>query len=502
MEQLVSDDLRAWCASKRLTGIGICSAPREMKILFDYTCLRGGASNLYLSFVSWAAKQDFVIKKVDEWIEVTPLWSEYYSLTIGQKQKLEAAIKSGLASAAQAVADYELISHDARRYREILDYFIAGRTDETVLRSMFVDRVDAYTGEGYSLITMARRWPTIITDFIRMKEDWTDIDEIRRQLDVSQAEATVLKTKNELYKEWKKLFFPTVKERYARILAQLEARKKSVDEYRSWLKPYIARYKMIREKTEEKPTAFITDPLMTPGFGGQTQGYTEIRIWLWKPLVPEEVRKPSAVMTKKARGFVVDPYDDLVKEWKKKIEDKYGIEITDDEVNQILNNAVKSGDMKKDRLYYMFFDIRYLVNFYRSPPPEGIETDNPMINIETWFMSQNILLIHLLELYAREKVFEKYINEMIGAKEIEEERLKSIEKEFEEKKPEKTKRFEKAKQIAKMLRSGLERFFYFWVRKGPYETVFYERVTKMFARGCAGDFGAITNFFRSNMGVK
>ncbi|RLJ08434.1 MAG: hypothetical protein DRP12_00570 [Candidatus Aenigmatarchaeota archaeon] len=501
MERLVVDEFRDWAAKRRITGIAICGAPFEMEVLFDYTCLRGCASNLYLSFVAWASKEDFRIRKVDEWVEVTPLWPEFYAITMGQKEKLQTAIKTGLTSAAQAVADYELLSHDARRYREILDYFLAGKTDETVLRSLFVDRVDAYTGEGYSLITMARRWPTIITDFIRMKEEWTDIDTIRRELDVSQAEATVLKTKNELYKEWKKLFFPTVKERYARIMALLEARKKSIEEYKNWLKPYIARFKMIREKTEEKPTAFLGDPLMTPGFAGQTQGYSEIRIWVWKPITPAEIRKPSLV--KGQKGFVVYPYDDLVKEWKKKIEERYGVEITDEEVENILKKAVENGDIVPERPYYELFDISFKINFYKSPPPEGIETDNPMIYIKTWFMSVNVLLMHLIELYAREKVFEKYVNELIGAKEIEEEVMKKVEEEFEEKKEKKKRiRLEKMRGRVERLRGLLKRFVHFWIRPGPYETVFYERISKGFARGCGADYGMITGFFREKMGIK
>ena len=217
---------------------------------------------------------------------------------MAQKQKLMETIKAGLMSAAQAVADYELLAHDARRYREIIDYFKAGKKDEHVLRSLFVDRVDAYTGEGYSLITMARRWPTIISDFLRMRDEWTDVNEIRRNLDVPLAEAAVLKTKNELYKEWKRLFLPALKERYARIQALAEARKKSIEEYKKWLKPYIARFKMIKEKLESAPAAFINDPYMNPGFG-QSQAVAGVKIWCWKPFIPPELRKPAMGPLKK-----------------------------------------------------------------------------------------------------------------------------------------------------------------------------------------------------------
>src|SRR4030067_353949 len=141
-------------------------------------------------------KMRYNIKKVDEWVEINPNYTELYNQMLGQKQRIEGAIKSSLASVAQAVADYELLKHDARRYGEILDYFKKGQRDQHVMRSLFVDRVDAFTGEGYSLVTMAKRWPTIITDFIRMKDEWEDVSAITTEMDVSQAGATVRQTKH------------------------------------------------------------------------------------------------------------------------------------------------------------------------------------------------------------------------------------------------------------------------------------------------------------------
>ncbi|UCD07199.1 MAG: hypothetical protein JSW41_05235, partial [Candidatus Aenigmatarchaeota archaeon] len=272
--QKIAEDNR----DKPFTGEVVFGAPGEMEIILDFTGLRGSGSNIYHAFIYQAPKWRCTVKKVDESLYVSPVWAEYYNLTIAQKQKLEGAIKTGLASATQAVADYELLKHDSRRYREVIDYFVkADKTsDEHVLRSLFVDRVDAYTGEGFSMVTMARRWPTIITDFIRMKTEWTDpkvidekkqVEHIRKELDVSAAEATVLKTKNSLYREWVELFLPQVKERYARIENLVRAREKSVDEYRKWLKPYIAKFRVMKEAEEGRPGAWVSDAYVTPGFG-------------------------------------------------------------------------------------------------------------------------------------------------------------------------------------------------------------------------------------------
>ncbi len=274
--EMVIDILR--CGSpgvildKPITGEAVCGQPLEMDIILDFTGLRGSGSNIYHALIYQVPKWTYNVMKADESLKVSPVYADLYNLVVGQKQKIEASIKTGLTSAAQAVADYELLAHDARRYGEMLDYFKEGKTDEHVLRSLFTDRVDAFTGEGYSLITMAKRWPTIITDFIRMGspefkgEGWDDVKDIHAKLDVSVAEATVLKTKDRLFKEWKATFFPAVKTRYARIESLLKARRKSVEEYRNWLKPYIAKYKTMKEADEANPAAWVTDAYVTPGF--------------------------------------------------------------------------------------------------------------------------------------------------------------------------------------------------------------------------------------------
>ncbi|RLJ10188.1 MAG: hypothetical protein DRP15_00830, partial [Candidatus Aenigmatarchaeota archaeon] len=337
MERLVVDEMYAYAMSEGpLTGEVVLGHPGEMEIILDFTGPRGTGSNIFWALTHRVGKWNYSIAKVDEFMEVNPEYTEFYNMTLAQKQRLESAIKSGLTSAMQAVADYELIKHDARRYKEILDFIKQGKKDEHVLRSLFVDRVDAYTGEGYSLISMAKRWPTIITDFIRMKEDWTDVDTIRKELDVTQAEATVLKTKNELYKEWKRTFLPVVKERYARLETLVKARKKSIEEYRNWLKPYIAKYKAMKEISESSPSWYVRNAFATPGFGTQ-EALTGVRLWIWKPFFPVEKGKPEKIMEQK--GFVIDPYDDWVKYWKCKIERKYDIKITDDDVRRILKEC-------------------------------------------------------------------------------------------------------------------------------------------------------------------
>ncbi len=497
------------------TGEVVFGAPGEMEMILDFTGLRGSGSNIYHFFIYQAPKWRYAVKKVDDFLFVSPVWADYYNLTISQKQKLEGAIKTGLASATQAVADYELVKHDARRYREILDYFvIAEKTgDEHVLRSMFVDRVDAYTGENYSMISMTTRWPTIITDFIRMKSDWNDIETIRKELDVSQAEATVLKTKNELFKEWKNLFLPTIKERYARIESLARARKKSIDEYRKWLKPYIAKFKAMKESDEKNPAAWITDAYVTPGFG-QTEALVGSRLWLWKSFSIVEMGKPPARLEMGNGKWEIYPYDDWVKRWKKKIEYKYNLVIDDNDVEAILEEATsKKGiqmevqQMYPEDLYYILFDMQWLLSLLKTPPPEGIETDNLMIfPVRTWIMSQNALLLHIIELKAREKFIENEINEIIGAKEIEEDIFKKVETEFEKEKPDKFTKWKSfvygTKRFWKKTKPWVLKFYHIFFKPGPYEPVFFERVSKMYFRASGQYYGQLIDYFKKQFKVE
>ncbi len=492
--------------AKKLVGKGIMNDPVEMGMVLDFTGLRGSAIGIYYGLVFQLPKWAYTVKKVDEWMEVTPEY-EYYRMTIAQKQQLEQSIKTGLTSAAQAVADYELLGHDFRRYREMVDYFKKAREDEHVLRSLFVDRVDSFTGEGYSMITMTRRWPTIITDFIRMKEEWYDKNQIRRELDVSDAEATVLKTKNQLFRQWKDQFFPEVKARLARIETMMKARKKSVDEYKRWLKPYIARYRMMKEPTEDRPAEFSTNPVMTPGFG-QSQAFTFAKLWTWKPFSVAEKGKP--VMGAKRPGQKwqgeVHPYDDLIKEWKERIEVKYGIRITEKDVDSILSKAVSAGEMDPRYLYYVLFDINISMTFLKSPPPQGSETDNVMFSpLQTWVISQNIMLLHVIEIYAKEKAFEKYVNEIVGAPEMEEESLMRIEEEFKERPVPKESIFSSLSPIGDAFSGAgrlLRRFGSIFVRPGPYESNLKERVTKMYSRSTGPAYGQISGHIKKLMEVE
>ncbi len=279
--------------------------------VLDYTGKPGQASAIYFSLVFQLPKWMYHVEKVDEWIEVHPTHKEYYERTMATRQMLEGTIKTGLASAAAAVADYELVYHDLRRYKEILDYY--SKKDELSLRSMFVDQVDIHTPEGVSMRSIAPRWSTLISDFYKLTDEDTDPKKIQNKLKITRPEALILSVKNRLYLQWRRMFIAAVKERYVMLKGLTEARKKSIHEYREWLKPYISRFKMTK-LGGERPEART---FLLRGFvdvTGQSTYTNNILLWAWRPHKAIEARKTSAELLPEHGGFVIHPYDRFVRE--------------------------------------------------------------------------------------------------------------------------------------------------------------------------------------------
>ncbi|HLD57173.1 MAG TPA: hypothetical protein VJA47_02645, partial [archaeon] len=98
------------------TGTALFAVPGNQQGMLDFTTNIGGCSGLYYSLVFQLPKWGYKLKKLDEDMDVSPAHAEAYGLIVEQKGKLEKEIKGGLASAAQAVADFELLKHDLNKY--------------------------------------------------------------------------------------------------------------------------------------------------------------------------------------------------------------------------------------------------------------------------------------------------------------------------------------------------------------------------------------------------
>jgi hypothetical protein len=456
-------------------GEGINFNPNDQNELLDYTTKLGGCTGVYYGLMFQLGKWGFQSFKVQESIFVSPINKGYYELVIGEKEKLSQQIKSGLASVAQAYADLELILHDLRKYREYVSLFNKIKKVEVLknkkkseeeikiaeeeakraiqtLRSIFIDQVDIHTdlpNTPIALRSIASRWPTIISDFMKLEKE-TSPEEIK--LDVSYAEKVVLATKNKLFLSWLEMFESNVKQRYERLKELAIARENSVKEYKEMLKPIIARYKMINDmlSSPEGRTSIVRS-FFRPD--AQAFSLDSMVVWAWKPFAPEEKWKASREyfdkIPAKEAGFTdeeireirkktgkkyidengmiealpIEPsIDRIVRKIKGEIEEEYKVKITIEdlfEARRRLLNRYKAGPEGVGGItwpfspYFVFVEIPMLRTVLVLPDGTQIE-DLGIENLKTYVKTQNIIIGHILEIMAREKVLENYISSLLG----------------------------------------------------------------------------------------
>jgi hypothetical protein len=515
----------------------------------NFTGKPGTASGLYYSLVFQLPKWGWWIpEKVDEWIEVSPTHKEYYERTMTTKQILESTIKTGLTSAAQAVADFELMNHDIRKYREILGYF--ARNDEHSLKAMFVDQVDVHTdmpGQPISMRSVVARWPTLIADFMKLTDKDVEPDKIAKKFEISKAEGVILATKNKLYQEWKNLFRNAAKDRYELLKGLVGSRRKSIIEYKEWLKPYIARFKMTK-LGGERPSGRSKALRSFADITGMSTFTNSIRLFTWRPLKTGEVRRPAAEVKK---DFVVYPYDDFIKEnyvlntsnglaaiypWlmndRKYCEkckryfspttmqcDKCGSinlinkKYADEIVEKQIIPAWKRKEMNLDpfELYYQFLDIDVFRAGTRLPVGE---LEDITFNIKSFTISQNVLLVKILELKCRDMELERYIDEMLGIKLEERDMVELVREEFPGLFPA-PKKVSEWKSYIKGVKENSKAYFDFlgkirlpktrslmFFKSGPYERDFKDRISKHYLTVASAYFNVITDFLKTKMGVQ
>ncbi len=495
--EAIDQRIEKWCFGPR-AGHSLIAFPRETQVEIDFTAPPGAISKLYYSLCFQLRKWEYQVQKGDEWIEVSPSHRAYYELTHKQKEELEVRIKSGLASAAQAVADLELIKHDQRKYKEFLEYFgyeftgnefeETGNRDEHSIKAMFVDLVDVHTGEGISMRSIVTRWPTLITDFIRL-DDETDIDKVKNKMNVSNAEAVVLVTKNKLYHQWKKMFEPQLKERYRRVSELVKSREESVKQYRNWLAPFIARHKMLEEgmgnagRRGMLRTTFVLH-------GGQATSMSKVTIWAWRELTLPEFHKGGGERLGRELGEGVVKCDD---DWTKEnliFHPKHGLVvkypwIDDKWVTDQKDWMMQKNWLEENKMYYSFLPIT--LNKINIRTPDGDELEDGVFDVQAALMSQNVMFVKLLEMRAMQEDLNRYVDGLIGvAKELPQEEVKKGRKTL-----------EPAKNF----------FAYFsmpfqFLKRGPYEKDFYDRISLFWCRQMATlRYAPVVGFLKSKMGM-
>ncbi|MBS3051342.1 MAG: hypothetical protein J4400_04280 [Candidatus Aenigmarchaeota archaeon] len=533
---ILNKSLGKMCGPKGLwLGHVLAAGPFEAHVKLDFTGPPGSVSGIYYSLTFQLGKWEYQVQKRDEWIEVSPVHAQYYQLTQKQKEDLEGKIKQGLVSVSQSVADMELLMHDRRRYHEFLHYLgyrtpnelkkdkklekqekehqhideemdeiclkededekqrkeREKRTDNHSLKAVFIDQVDMHTGEGISMRSIVSRWPTLITDFMRMDDGDMDPGKVRDKLDISRAEAVVLITKNKLFQEWKNIFGPEIKNRYITINDLTRARKESVKQYKEWLKPFIARHKLIKEGLATAGgrggalTSFVTS-------GGVATSSSKIVLYVWKDFLVPELYKGGSEETAKMREFKkLRPDDDwtmknLIFSRKFGLINKYPW-ITEKWVKDKLEEMGASRWFTYQKPYYSFFEITLEKTNIRMPT--GDEMEDGVFDINMFCMSENALFCKLLELKAEQELMEQHVNRLLGIHEP----VRGTVPKYAQKEESPVTKF-------------LDKFpmpFQFAKNHGPYERDFADRLTKIYFARIAGErYAPIVNFIKMKMGMK
>ena len=557
-------------------GEALNAQPLEAQVILDFTSPIGKVSGVYYGLMFQLPKWGFARFKIDESIFVSPVFKQYYEFTIAQREQLQAQIKAGLTSIANSFSDLELVSHDLRKYKEFMDYYqmiekgkklISEKNDEEgrklvmqgnqTLRSIFIDQVDAHTdlpNTPIALRTIVSRWPTIIVDFMNLSDEDVEVKNISEKLNVSEAEGVVLATKNKLFLEWRKLFLSTVKERYQNLKRLVEARRKSVEEYKEMLKPTIARYKMMNESlSSPKGRAEFYRNFFRPDAQAFSCDY--MRIWAWKPFAPaekykitresldkipatkagfttdeiKEIRKMKESKDEKFDGIVealpAEPsIDHIVRKLCGKIEKEYKVKITGYDMYEARESLIKEfkeglegkqavgGEAWVFSPYFIFLDIpmeRTVLKF-----PDGSELEDLMLSpLRAATNTQNLILARILEVRAKEKSMENYISQLMGDFGMKE--SKPIEEIFKEEYPEIYGKPEEQPKKGKILGEDFRKFrenfgkfmsalgldialFRAW---GPYEWTMTNRIAKYYQPPVGTMFNTVMDYFKNAFGV-
>lgn len=478
-----------WDRPKRLQlrpGEGVGITLFESMESFSFTTPMGKCSLLLVALPSELKKWGFECVKIGEEIEVSPVYSPYYELTLKQKAALEAEIKSGMEALTRSLSALRSVEEELTRYKEYMDYYammergkrlieerkekegreLVYKADKT-LRHVFIDRVDVHTGPRVALKEIVVKWPTIISDFLKLEDEDVEPERVAKKLKVSVAEATILATKNKIYLEWRdNLFKPKVLEDYKRLRTQVEGWRKTWEEYRKWLKPLISRYKSIR--VAAAPHRLERIPVWRPG--AVPIAMERVQFWAWKPFLPAERYRPAREVLEtipareagftaneieqlrgvlkdwdgRVRSLPVEPsIDGVVRRFIKDIEGVYGVKLDAKDLYDARHEfASKYYHMRRGRArwvdspYFIVIELPLLRAALRFPDGKEGEDLSTEGTIRLRLETQNLVLLRYLELVARDKQIEEEMRLMLGEAGVKQEEIKALERIMQEEYPE------------------------------------------------------------------
>ncbi len=402
--------------------------------MFNPTCKVGKTSLVMLSVNSQLGKDNYKVTKVSESIEVMPHHAQYYQLTIKQREELEAKVREGLIRISQSLSDLELLEHDIRKYRKYLQFIKMSESSnekerkqgEMVLKTIFVDQVDYYAGKqgqgpgrfSMALMRNANIFPTIVDDFMEMAGT-EDLGENGRFARMPVVEKHFLEVKWKYYEQWKAMFKEQIKKRLSRLEEMRNSRMKSLEEFKSWVYPYLFRLKSINVMTQDRDQIPFLKHFF-PRTSGDAFAITTDKFWAWRGLTPAETFRTSSELVQfgvaeEQYNGEMSPYNDFTKRILI-FSRKYGL------INKFpwitkawVKEKVDRINAKYNPGEYMFWtfvmmDVMKVIVKY----PPNIEIEDVIWDVSAATLSSNALLVKLLELEAIKEELLFYVDEMLG----------------------------------------------------------------------------------------
>ncbi len=442
LSDTVKQDLDSW-AFRNMGKVFVGQGLNQSDLLVNTTGSLGFINGIYYGTMFEAAKDGFKSAKIKDSVYVNPIHKGFFDLILGQKEQLEQKIKQGLVGISQSIADLELVEHDIRvykQYKEYLDMLDSDDEDERrkaelSLKTIFVDQVDFHVGSqggqgGPGRLSMAfmrnnNIMPTIVDDFMEIKsiEDVRQNSQNQKLMYLPTVEKRMLEVKYNSYLDWLSDFNKAVRERLSRLESLHKSRLKTVEEYKEWLKPTIARHKLISDALESEGGRkdYKTMPY---DISTSASSFNSISVWLWKGFVQPNDRPASAdkifskinynmddagfrdplhpfnywtqenLIFNHSEGLVAD-YPWITKEWAYEKAGKYVKELSAD----------------RFKIYYNFITMDIGKANFKIGNSE-LEDGDFLLNC--FILSYNAMLAKLLEKDAIQEEFEMYVNDVIG----------------------------------------------------------------------------------------
>ncbi|NOR84495.1 hypothetical protein GQ473_00105 [archaeon] len=407
----------------------IIQAEDQRNVLLNPTTQPGGVMGIYYGLTFELPKDNWILAKPREVIEVNPVHQQYYQLVTAQKEQLEGKIKQGMAGISQSVADLELIEHDKRKYDEFHNYLKALKDDTNSvkqkeanlrLKSVFVDQVDFHvggSGQGAGRLSLAfmrnnNIMPTIVDDFYRMNF----LDDIKTGdlCKLPNVERKMLETKFNAYNQWLDIFRSTVERRLGRVNQLINSREKTLDEYKDWLRPIISRHRMIKEMSDTASGRKDLSTKFTHSQGGATS-INNLITWVWKNMMIPDDRLYPRELEAMNKLETLDEWaqENLIYNYDTGLVCKYPW-ITKEWIEQKAKSVEASQGFDSNKVYFTFsiIDLTKMNMKFAS----GAEIEDGDFNVCMYVFSKNAMLVKLLELECIKEDLEIYIDEMLGIK--------------------------------------------------------------------------------------